>query len=174
MVIYLSDYGVGGPTLVTTQTCTSTQLASEGLMIFPKSQRVVAFAGNVLHGVIPGYGSDFSPPRNASGSIVKFPRRVTWMVAFWKNVSIRAFNPQQPCACQKVPTPYESSHKWVKQLYHSSGLCSAHPVDINILRPVKMVSPIPVSPVLVDVPDHISTIQYLKFLPSYDKIFQGF
>lgn len=52
-VLYLSE-GVGGPTLVTTQHLQDTMLAARGWLAFPKLNRLVAFDGSYLHGVVPG------------------------------------------------------------------------------------------------------------------------
>eukprot|EP00501_MAST-03F_sp_TOSAG23-6_P002303 GSMAST32.ASY1.ANO1.2405.1 assembled CDS len=81
-VLYLTDT-VGGPTLVTTQDrrgSTPETLASHGWMSYPKINRLSMFDGGVLHGVIPG---------RENGQNVKSPRRITLMIAFWKDIKSR-------------------------------------------------------------------------------------
>ncbi|CAM9691891.1 unnamed protein product [Ectocarpus fasciculatus] len=110
VVVYVTG-DVGGPTLVTTQRLTSKRLADRGWIVHPRVNRVCMFDGGVLHGVIPGRGVPSAEPptatprpeENAGGSRggeeVKEDRagmRVTWMVAFWRDIQARPPPPQQP------------------------------------------------------------------------------
>lgn len=73
--------GVGGETLVTTQTATATSLAGkEGWICQGKRNRLLAFQGNLLHGVVPG---------SASKSSHDTGRRITFMVAFWERIRVQ-------------------------------------------------------------------------------------
>jgi hypothetical protein len=75
-IIYITA-DAGGPSLITNQRLSSTDLATKGWLAHAKAQRFVAFDGSVLHGVVPGKG------------VSKGGRRVTLMFAFWKNIQIR-------------------------------------------------------------------------------------
>jgi hypothetical protein len=80
--------GGGGPTVVTNQRLSSRQLASQAWLVpATRSNRLVAFDGKLLHGVVPGMGGSNS-----------HRRRVTLMVAFWNKIRVR----QTPgsAACQ--------------------------------------------------------------------------
>mmetsp|Transcript_74486 Transcript_74486/g.147516 ORF Transcript_74486/g.147516 Transcript_74486/m.147516 type:complete len:566 (+) Transcript_74486:94-1791(+) len=76
--------GVGGPTIVTDQKLGVGGLAQRGWLVYPRPGRLAAYDGAVLHGVVPGRGDP--PPEAGPGS-----RRVTWMVAFWRKVTLRPF-----------------------------------------------------------------------------------
>ena len=101
--------GIGGPTLVTDQRDDAKRLARNGWLVAPVAGRVAVFDGEYLHGVVPGRGvvaGRKKPPgvKNTDGRreetrraarrlSFRFastePRRVTLMVAFWKDVEIR-------------------------------------------------------------------------------------
>eukprot|EP00971_Amphidinium_carterae_P125908 2494340-Amphidinium_carterae.1 len=82
-VVYISGgEAVGGPTLVTNQRLSDTTLATKGWLAFPCVGRTTIFDATVLHGVLPGRGE---PTAEAA-------RRVTWMVAFWRDVAVRPFD----------------------------------------------------------------------------------
>jgi hypothetical protein len=51
------------------------------------------FKGNLLHGVIPGIGL----PVDSS------EKRISLMIAFWKDITVRPFNESKPCAAQAFP-----------------------------------------------------------------------
>lgn len=76
--------GFGGPTLVTDQKLSDSSLAARGWLVYPKTGRLAVYDGSVLHGVLPGHGEP--PATTAKGS-----RRITWMVAFWKQIQLRPF-----------------------------------------------------------------------------------
>jgi len=78
--------GVGGPTLVTNQRLGDDSFASQGWLVYPKQGRLAVYDGSVLHGVLPGYG--VQPEGLAPGA-----RRVTFMVAFWREITMRPFGP---------------------------------------------------------------------------------
>ena len=88
--------GIGGPTLVTDQRDDAKRLARNGWLVAPVAGRVAVFDGECLHGVVPGRGvaaRNTAGVRNTDGRLSRFastePRRVTLMVAFWKDVEIR-------------------------------------------------------------------------------------
>lgn len=86
-IIYVTA-GSGGPSLVTNQRLGDDRLATHGWLSHPKEKRLVAFDGRVLHGVVPGKG-------------VKEGRRVTMMLAFWKDIKIRQGS--EPGAARPFP-----------------------------------------------------------------------
>ncbi|CAM9569488.1 unnamed protein product [Ectocarpus sp. 6 AP-2014] len=113
VVVYVTG-DVGGPTLVTTQRLTSKRLADRGWIVHPRVNRVCMFDGGVLHGVIPGRGVPVTetPPhptprpeedgQEVGCEKVKEDRagmRVTWMVAFWRDIQAR------PPPSQQSPPP---------------------------------------------------------------------
>ena len=88
--------GIGGPTLVTDQRDDAKRLARNGWLVAPVTGRVAVFDGECLHGVGPGRGivaprddSNESDARRDADENAVEPRRVTLMVAFWKDVEIR-------------------------------------------------------------------------------------
>ena len=88
--------GIGGPTLVTDQRDDAKRLARNGWLVAPVTGRVAVFDGECLHGVVPGRGivaprddSNESDARRDADENAVEPRRVTLMVAFWKDVEIR-------------------------------------------------------------------------------------
>ena len=79
--------GVGGPTLVTDQRDDAKRLARNGWLIAPVAGRVAVFDGECLHGVLPGRG--LVSKRVSKEQRFFEPRRVTLMIAFWRDVDIR-------------------------------------------------------------------------------------
>jgi hypothetical protein len=78
-VLCLND-DIGGPTVVTNQRLAG-PLATEGYMVLPKTNRMVMFDAQYLHGVIPGRGLNPRPHNNQ--------RRLTFMVGFWKEIAAK-------------------------------------------------------------------------------------
>ena len=72
----VNEMQTGGPSLVTNQKLTDIRLATKGYLAHPKPQRLVAFDGRYLHGVVPGKG-------------YRGGRRVTLMMAFWEDIQVR-------------------------------------------------------------------------------------
>ncbi|CAE8668041.1 unnamed protein product, partial [Polarella glacialis] len=86
-VVYVdAPDGVGGPTLVTDQRLSDDSLATKGWLVYPKPGRLAIYDGSYLHGVVPGRGE---PPASAAGAAQ--PRRITWMLAFWRQIKQRPF-----------------------------------------------------------------------------------
>jgi hypothetical protein len=98
-IIYLTPGLVGGPTLVTDQLL-SGALATKGWLVLPALNRVAVFDGRYLHGVIPGRGA--CPPRAPDAAPEgNDPRRITLMIAFWRQ---KAWEKEQhPGPCQRFP-----------------------------------------------------------------------
>ena len=88
-----SDVGMGGETLVTTQTSSGRALATKGWLCANKRNRLLVFRGDLLHGVVPG--PRFAAVRSnndndgPSKEDARDRRRVTFMVAFWKDICIQ-------------------------------------------------------------------------------------
>jgi hypothetical protein len=173
-VLYLSEEGCGGPTLVTDQHIDGTNLAQNGFLAFPKENRLVIFDGAVLHGVIPG-----------RGYVSSERTRTTLMVALWDDIQVRKGN--GPGAARPLPVNHEGSKipEWCKLLTSpvatNSSSSSSSKQGINdgdsagsILIPISgetiLVNPILVSQVWTDLSDN--EIGHSK--PSYDVCFQGF
>ena len=100
-VLYLSSCKDGGETLITTQSSTSTKLTEHnksGWICSSKENRLLTFAGNLLHGVIPGRPGVPSSSQqqqqqlelsNNSNDCNNSSRRVTFMCAFWKKIHLQ-------------------------------------------------------------------------------------
>ena len=95
VVVFVTG-GIGGQTLVTDQRDDAKRLARNGWLVAPVTGRVAVFDGECLHGVVPGRGivaprddSNESDARRDADENAVEPRRVTLMVAFWKDVEIR-------------------------------------------------------------------------------------
>jgi hypothetical protein len=71
---------MGGETLVTGQAVSARQLARVGHLCVGRRNRLLAFRGDLLHGVVPGAGVG---PNHRKG------RRVTFMVAFWRRLTLQ-------------------------------------------------------------------------------------
>jgi hypothetical protein len=147
--------GSGGPTVVTNQRLSSRGLASKAWIVpATKSNRLVAFDGKLLHGVVPGM-SDTTTATNQ--------RRVSLMVAFWKTIRVR----QSPgsAACQ-WPTP--GTRQWADTLM----MMAAQPSSRNRSREPCEVTPITISPVYETVPGGQPWSSRLG-VPDYESMFQG-
>jgi len=99
-VVFLGDGGgddvaapVGGPTLVTLQRRGDSSLAPDAFLLAPARNRLLAFDGSRLHGVVPGRGVSPQPGG----------RRVTLMVAFWDGIEVRPA--EAPGASRPFPQP---------------------------------------------------------------------
>eukprot|EP00980_Cylindrotheca_fusiformis_P024772 scaffold12445_cov115-Cylindrotheca_fusiformis.AAC.1 len=123
-ILYITADG-GGPSLVTNQRLGSTSLADKGWLSHPKTKRLVAFDGRVLHGVVPGKGLP----------LYKGGRRVTLMFAFWKNIETR----DQPTPGSARPFPRRSKAKWAQDLVDSSTpVRSTVSEDFEEKRPIEL------------------------------------
>ena len=99
-ILYVTG-DAGGPSLVTDQRVSDQQAATKGWLCHPKAGRLVAFDGQVLHGVIPGKG-------------MKTGRRVTVMFAFWKDIQTRESD--DPVAARPFPTGTNDASDWARRL----------------------------------------------------------
>jgi hypothetical protein len=156
----------GGPSLVTNQRLTSTQLATQGWLAHPKEQRLVAFDGTVLHGVIPGKG-------------VQPGRRVTLMMAFWKQIDIRQGNDNDkssPGAARPFPMQGHNNQgqpldEWVRDL-----LMTNDKTKNSFSDSAKAMTES--APIVVDtVYERLNGEPWnpkLDGMPDYEQVFQGF
>jgi hypothetical protein len=155
-VVYLSDSLIGGPTLVTDQFYGGNKLAEKGWLVFPELNRLVMFDGRVLHGVVPGRG--FSP------DVKGF--RITFMVAFWKEMQFRSSQDGKPGSTLAFPELESPRYTW-QRMHYPRFESSAIPSKPTL----KDVTPFLVSKVWIPLRKES---QHKAELPSYDACFQGF
>ena len=144
-----SQQHAGGPTLVTNQKVTDVRLASRGWMAHAKPQRLVAFDGRCLHGVVPGKS-------------FRTGRRVTLMMAFWEEIQIRSG--VGPGSARPFPTT--NMPAWASRL--------ASPAKRECRDYASCVE---TSPIQLDVIYETLDGKPWKRgmgMPSYDQVFQGF
>eukprot|EP00605_Chrysophyceae_sp_TOSAG23-4_P001997 GSChrysophyteH1.ASY1.ANO1.2211.1 assembled CDS len=177
-VVYLDDNDnndtsvcTGGPTVVTNQTLGGS-LATTGYLCHPKVNRVCAFDGRYLHGVLPGKG-----PSRVPGS-----RRLTFMVGFWR--TLRARPKTSPGAGQMLPAPDGSPFTSCRELHAEwraalqSGTEDESEQEGNpatASRAIASVSPEPVDAVWEPVDAQTTSLRLGGVgLPKYNACFQGF
>lgn len=100
-VLYISDRG--GPTLITSQLPGDQHVCTKAFVAFPKANRLVAFDGRRLHGVIPGHGAVHDVVREGSS------HRISVMIAFWADVKRKAQVHEDGSAGASHPWPGPSS-----------------------------------------------------------------
>jgi hypothetical protein len=177
-ILYLSGGGVGGPSLITNQRRTSRHLADQGWYIPAVCNRLVAFDGKVLHGVVPGKGSAIIPICSTTEFPFtpqqQHPRRVTLMLAFWKRIHVR----ELPTPGAARPFPTSGSRTWATQLLRSpSSLPSTTnnegaPTEALFKRSLVPVVPATLEPIYETV--HGEPWTRRMGIPEYDCVFQGF
>ena len=79
--------GVGGPTLGDGSDGEEQRLATRRWLVGPREGRIRVFDGNMLHGVLPGRGICPAHANDAEESAE--PRRITLMIAFWRDAETR-------------------------------------------------------------------------------------
>ena len=130
------------------------------------------FKGDLLHGVIPGLGL----PVDSKG------RRISVMIAFWKDIRTRPFNDAIPCAAQSFPTKKEaqerSSYTWMKEMYAANAdeslTWSARSTTFSSAKPSFVPKVwIPIAPLEENTGRGFGHHQ-AKQSPSYTECFQGF
>ena len=181
---------VGGPTLVTNQRLRNPETTNlhgvRGWLVPSRPSRLVCFDGSVLHGVIPGKGCIPEPLEDEIGNF-HMPRRVTLMMAFWKEIKVRQGN--GPGSARPWPSSEVSSGEmlpnWAKELnrtdVYSEGASelptaatSTNESQCTQIIPVQRVyelfdgSPVP----KYDIDESSGNEVY--YMPEYDKVFQGF
>lgn len=167
LVLFI-DAACGGPTLVTPQTRGGARLADCGWLVPPKTGRVAAFDGDVLHGVLPGVGA----PADAS------LRRVTLMIALWDGLQVRPGS--QPGAARPMPRDGGAS-SWLGHVACGGardewGARAAG----DVLRDCATEVPLPgVEPLWEDVDAAANAaggvaLRQLTGVPPYSECFQGF
>jgi methyl-CpG-binding domain protein 4 len=151
--------GIGGETLVTTQTSTSTTLCETGWLCQGQRNRLLAFKGNLLHGVVPGGTCDVSH---------KAARRITFMVAFWKTIRVQ----DEPGAGSARPFSRVQNEEWATLLMEESLA-----YDKTVTTAQNCFFQVPV---WHDVDEHenkrqkesLQHVRKHKLLPPYDAFFQ--
>jgi hypothetical protein len=179
----------------------------------PAYNRLAAFDGRLLHGVVPGHGCPPSTPphqaavnpkttshigrkdkgkkgtevaagRNAVGAEAvcghQAPRRVTFMVAFWKGpMSTTPRSDGAPCASQPVPTTQSPFWKEKGVLTWPELFATAPPLPAaELVVAADEVVPValaPVEAVWERVDDPIAGgSSSTGGMPGYEQCFQGF
>ena len=147
-ILYVTA-GCGGPSLVTNQKLIDNHLATKGWMCHPQNERLVAFDGRYLHGVIPG-------------KAVQPGRRVTLMFAFWADIRTRKDN--GPGSARLFPYN-DDSCEWAKFLTDQVS-CQ------NKANEYIEVDPLPIDRIY----ETLDGKRWSKSMgmPEYDVVFQGF
>ena len=182
---------VGGPTLVTNQRLRNPETTNlqgvRGWLVPSRPSRLVCFDGSVLHGVIPGKGCIPEPLEDEIGNFPA-PRRVTLMMAFWKEIKVRQgdgpgsarpWPSSEGCLDKELPAWAKEMNRTDVYSEGSSNLSSPAPTSTNQSQCTQI---IPIQRVyeLFDgssVPKyHIdeSSGDEVYYMPEYDKVFQGF
>lgn len=185
---------VGGPTLVTNQRLRNpetTHLKSvRGWLVPSTPSRLVCFDGSVLHGVIPGKG--VIPQTQSTAPGAPMPRRVTLMMAFWKDIRVRKGS--GPGSARPWPSPKASLDvklpDWANELNRSDVFLEGSSLSVSSQtdtertsiqnQPRAQIIPVPRVYELLDgtpVPkyhDDESSGGEGYYMPEYDKVFQGF
>jgi len=169
------DEAVGGPTLVTTQRLGDKSLASHGGLIFARPGRLCVFDGSVLHGVVPGRGPAPAADRPDE------QRRVTWMVAFWRDVAIRPFGPDGlPGSSRPLPDPSAPlvgggrTYTWHQALKLDEDTAAS--LAVGLPPKLKAVDPVPLPRIWEPVcgeatPDDVAK-EKCETMPDYNLCFQ--
>jgi hypothetical protein len=170
VIVYLSagTSGVGGPSVITNQTLVTPHLASRGVLCHASTPgRVVAFEGNLLHGVIPGKASD----DNGSGD--GNCRRVTLMLAYWRRIRVRPS--QEPGAARPFPLADADADATTKTTLWNELLVrplSEQDEDAQQHKTAVEKNPIPIDHVY----ETLEGAPWTKAMgfPEYDQVYQGF
>ncbi len=135
VVLFINDDSVGGPTLVTNQTLDGPS-ADKGWLVHPAENRLVMFNASLLHGVIPGKGTN--PNTNK--------RRLTFMIGFWRDIAATQRGLDRPGPAQYFPDPARTRFTWPTSMKpchfpddtsHTSAEVKVVPQDIdNIWEPI--------------------------------------
>jgi hypothetical protein len=164
-ILYLSEEGCGGPSLMTDQRLGDEELAQNGWLAFPKRNRLVVFDGSVLHGVIPGRG------------YVGQRKRVTLMVALWEDIRIREGD--EPGAARPLPRVNQQTKsalipEWYEKLTTQDGKQKGK--STNAKTEVLHHVPDQVAPIRLGSVFTTSSGKNIKEgrMPHYDTVFQGF
>ncbi|KAL7518568.1 hypothetical protein ACHAWX_003382 [Stephanocyclus meneghinianus] len=150
----------GGPSLVTNQKLGDIHLATRGWMAHPQPERLVAFDGRYLHGVVPGKGVD-----STNG------RRVTMMFAFWKDITIRRGIGPGSARPFPLKTNYKEMPKWAIDLTEPLEELQEGDADENY-QAYRETAPIELEVVY----ENLDGKPWKKShgMPSYNEVFQGF
>jgi hypothetical protein len=186
----------GGPTLVTTQKLGDVKMAEKGWLCFPKPNRVFMFESAFLHGVIPGHLEAMIDAKNKNSehdsttttvTISKEKnsisssknnnnlRRVTLMLAFWKEIEVRR-NEKGAGAARPLPSldsdEGKSKAAWLKTLLSkSNNQHHHHQQSENQQQQFQLRSPPPLTHVWVDVKNNQPWPKHAPIV-SYEQAFQ--
>ena len=120
----------------------------------PFFNRILLFAGEKLHGVLPAF----------PGSVPRHERRLTVMVAFWDEGFGGPKRSREIGSARCFPTPEESDEKWVHQLLSTREATGhSYPSEAK-LTPLEGTAPLWKS---------VDPQRPLSNLPHYNATFQG-
>jgi hypothetical protein len=162
-VLNLSEMiGVGGPSLITNQTLQTTSLSNvRGWLAYLRPRQMVAFDGRMLHGVIPGKGIAVSSNDDDRYQLTRPQfRRVTLMLAFWKDIEIR--DSERQGAARPFPKENKDIPSWYRKL---NGQLENHAKDCSGGSP-KVVEPVSIGRVYGDLDGN--PLPSDAFMPEYD------
>jgi len=104
-VLYLSEAGIGGPTVLTNQRLAG-DLATKSWMVAPEANRLLIFDARFLHGVLPGVG----PTKDVED------RRTTLMVGFWRSLESKDKGNDGIGAGQSFPNLNTTNFTWPREM----------------------------------------------------------
>lgn len=107
-ILYLDNHG--GPTVVIDQTATSA-LGPRAWKIYPREQRLLAFSGKLLHGVLPGA----YPPGICPFCKPFYPLMSREMLPAVSCLQIVTFLYGELCRGSKLMSPPTTDHKLIFQ-----------------------------------------------------------
>lgn len=160
---------------MTDQRLDSEALAAQGWLAHPRTGRVVILDGAVLHGVIPGRG--LPPAVQLDAADGHGPRRITWMVAFWREIRERPFGPDGlPGSSRPLPdtsAPFSTGtrdYTWHQELALDTSTPQVNEaVECGSLRDVR---PVPIPLVWTEVGSADKEAAPPTAMPAYNECFQ--
>lgn len=154
---------------MTNQTIMDKQLATKGWLAYPKTNRLVMFDAQYLHGVIPGKGLNPFPQRplpDNNASVFQEcsnTRRLTFMVGFWDKISATPRGTDCPGPGQPFPIVEDTKYTWPAEMAIDSS------IQYNLDKTLTPVEPQQIPKVWENM-----TASMASQAPSYQECFQGF
>ncbi len=114
-----------GSTIIFDQTPESTEVAPQAWISHPRDNSLMAFPGNLLHGVLPCNGTRWSKglaDAATDDNAATIHHRLTFMVGFWTQNVTEGMDTDRELytPCGNLPSP--SEHSWVKQCQQGYGI----------------------------------------------------
>ena len=149
--------GDGAPTLVCDQSLLGSR-SNGGWLCYPRQNRLAAFEGSLLHAVVPGIPSDLSEDDDHN-------TRITFMMGFWKEVSLTAPNQTSKSLTIGPNIPFPSCLlDEFKPLMLDKSILSMHKHTTT--------KPIPVKPLWVEIKGNCA-VKSVKTVTTNDEDFSG-